>query len=269
MSRLFLLSAAFAASLPVPAPAGEHDVSAMVQAEILPGWREADGTHMAALRLRLAPGWKTFWRAPGDAGIPARFDLDPSDNLGGLEPVWPVPEVFDVAGMRTIGYRRELVLPLRIAPERADEPVMLSGEVALGICSDVCVPATLALQATLPVTGARDPQIVTALIDRPYSAAEAGVGEVVCATAPVQYGVGFRSEITLPAMGGDETVVIEPGDPDVWVGPTRSWWEGPVLVTETELSHVDGPGVRIAARDIRITVIGDGAAVEIDGCPAP
>jgi DsbC/DsbD-like thiol-disulfide interchange protein len=273
MLRALLISTALLPALAAGlarAPAAQAGgVEEMVHLEVLEGWRAQDGTHMAALRLRLAPGWKTFWRAPGDAGIPPRFALEPSENLAGLVPVWPTPEVFDVGGLRTIGYSRELLLPLRVMPERAGAPVRLEGRIEMGICSDVCVPATLALSATLPAGGSPDIAIQTALIDVPYTPAEAGVTGISCSVAAVQYGLGFRSEIALPAMGGDETVVIETGDPLIWVAETQSWWEGGTLVTETEMSHADGPGVSLSPQDVRITVIGDGIAVEIDGCPAP
>lgn len=263
MLRAMLISTALIPGLPLQA-GGLDD---MVHLDILPGWRNADGTHVAALHLSLAPGWKTFWRAPGDAGIPARFHLEDSHNLAGITPVWPTPQVFDVAGMRTIGYNRELVLPLRVTAEDAGAPISLQGQIELGVCRDVCVPALMDFAALLPVEGANDLRIRAALIDVPYSAAEAGVTDVTCAIGPVQYGLGFRSEITMPRIGGAEVVVIEPGDPMIWVAETRSWWEGPALVTETEMSHVEKPGVTLDPADIRITVIGAGQAVEISGCP--
>ncbi len=45
-----------------------------VTGQVLEGWVRADGTRMAAVQLDLEPGWKTYWRAPGDAGIPPSFD---------------------------------------------------------------------------------------------------------------------------------------------------------------------------------------------------
>ncbi|MFY8145805.1 MAG: protein-disulfide reductase DsbD domain-containing protein, partial [Rhodobacter sp.] len=71
-----------------------HPARAMTQddllsAEVLPGWRTEQGTHMAALRLTLAPGWKTYWRSPGDAGIPPLFNWSGSQNLSGVRVHWP------------------------------------------------------------------------------------------------------------------------------------------------------------------------------------
>src|SRR6056297_1113481 len=89
------------------APASAHAEAAMpadvVRAEVLPGWTTGAGTRMAALRLTLAPGWKTYWRAPGDAGIPPAFDWSGSRNLKGVAFHWPAPDVFQSYGIRTIG----------------------------------------------------------------------------------------------------------------------------------------------------------------------
>ena len=76
MFRTLLLAALLCAGRAAPARAGGDYLSpgAVADVSILPGWRTAAGTHMTALRVKLAPGWKTYWRAPGDAGIPPRFD---------------------------------------------------------------------------------------------------------------------------------------------------------------------------------------------------
>ncbi|MCH2165201.1 MAG: hypothetical protein MK098_11185 [Marinovum sp.] len=253
---------------------GASQVSAQVQldvltAELLPGWRAADGTHIAALRLTLAPGWKTFWRAPGDAGIPPRFDTDRSDNLAEMTPVWPRPDVFDVSGMRSVGYTRELVLPLRVTPENTENDISLRADINLGVCSDICVPANFYVEGSLPVAGQSDARIVAALVDVPYSAEEAGVQSVACYTAPLQYGTGFRAEIVMPQMPGREQVVLEASDPSVWVAEARAWWEGETLIAETEISHSEDRGYRVDMADVRLTVIGRGQAVDIQGCAIP
>ncbi|WP_425038060.1 protein-disulfide reductase DsbD domain-containing protein [Primorskyibacter sp. S187A] len=264
MTSRVLPCAALALSMALPAFAQvDND---MVHAEVLPGWRDADGTHMAALRITLAPGWKTFWRAPGDAGIPPRFRTEGSENLSTMRPIWPTPHVFNVSGMRTVGYQRELILPLEITPEADGDTVSLAGTIDMGICSDVCVPASLTFEATLPPDGASDARIVAAILDTPYSASEAGVAQVDCFMGPVQYGMGLRAEITLPQMAGREEVVVEASDPYIWVAEPRSWWEGDVLIAETELSHTERQGFTVTQDDLRITVIADGEAVDIQGC---
>ncbi|MEL7014329.1 MAG: protein-disulfide reductase DsbD domain-containing protein, partial [Pseudomonadota bacterium] len=62
-----------------------------IEARLLTGWRAADGSHIAALQIDLAPGWTTYWRAPGDAGIPPYFDWHASENLSSVDVEWPSP----------------------------------------------------------------------------------------------------------------------------------------------------------------------------------
>src|SRR6056297_1939284 len=76
----------------------------VVRAEILGGWVTESGTRIVGLRLSLAPGWRTYWSVPGDAGIPPQFDWSGSDNLVGVRVHWPAPTVFETYGMRTAGY---------------------------------------------------------------------------------------------------------------------------------------------------------------------
>ena len=91
-------------------------VEDIVTAELLPGWRE-DGRHIAAIRLTLAPGWKTYWRAPGDAGIPPVFDWSASGNVRAVAVQYPVPKVFDQGGVRSVGYADSVTFPVFITPQ--------------------------------------------------------------------------------------------------------------------------------------------------------
>ena len=188
------------------APAQNPD---LVQADLRPGWRLADGSHMAALHLRLAPGWKTYWRAPGDAGIPPVFNWSGSRNTAHVDVLWPAPHVFRQSGMRSVGYSRELVLPLRITPSAKGGPIELHTEMDLGICSDICVPQTLRISASLPASGRPDPVIASALASAPFSESEAGVGQVRCTITPDKKGLRLRAEIDMPRAGSKEDAVIE------------------------------------------------------------
>jgi len=171
-------------SLTAVAPALANPADGVVDLEILPGWRSADGTHMAALQLTLAPGWKTYWRVPGDGGIPPRFAWDGSQNLSGVGFQWPVPDVYRINNLRSIGYEGIVVIPVQLAVTNADAPVQMVGQMQIGVCEEICVPVMLDFDATLLVSRERDPAIVAALIDRPRTAREAGVGAVACAIEP-------------------------------------------------------------------------------------
>lgn len=241
----------------------------VIDIRVLPGWRTASGAHVAALEMRLRAGWKTYWRAPGDAGIPPQFDWRRSRNLSGVEVIWPTPEITDTGGLRTIGYSDILVLPLRLAPTRAGRDIALRGMVELGVCKDVCVPVTLRVSGTLPAGATKpDPRIAAAIASRPWSAAEAGVSRVTCRIAPIEDGLGLRAEIDMPTAGGEEAAVIEVDDPRIWVAQARAARQGNRLVAETRLYHVEGRSFALDRSGIRITVLGQSKAVDIQGCAA-
>jgi len=180
MFKRFTLTLAAICALPFTSAAAQS-IEDAIQARLLAGWRTADGSHMAALQLDLAPGWNTYWRAPGDAGIPPHFNWRGSENLRSVAVEWPSPKAMKQGRHTTIGYDGQVILPLRIRPDAAGQPIRLEGEIELGICREVCVPIRLDLAQALPPAKTRpDPAIVAALANRPYTAREAGVREVTC-----------------------------------------------------------------------------------------
>ncbi len=243
--------------------------TAVVEVRILPGWRMADGTHMAALKFSLEDGWKTYWRAPGEAGIPPQFDWSGSRNLADVSIEWPTPQQTMTNGMRTIGYGHDLVLPVRLTPARPDQPILLNADLEIGVCSDdICVPVTLDVAQELPLNHRNpDPQIAAALAARPYTAAEAGVGRVVCRMVPIEGGMRLLTEVDMPAMGRDELVVVETDNPSLWVAQTASSRNGNRLGAETEIYHVEGRGFILNRAGLRLTILSSGDAVDIRGCP--
>lgn len=261
---------ALALGLAPTAQAQTDNPAEMVQARVLPGWTAADGTHMAALHLTLAPGWKTYWRAPGDAGIPPAMDFQGSHNLASVTPVWPTPQVFFQNGIQTVGYDGQLVLPLRITPQDSAKPARIAARMQIGICSTICVPIDLDIALDLPASGS-DPQqalIKAALADQPVSAARASVADVDCTLSPIRDGLGLTVKIDMPSAGGTETVLIETADPQVWVAETASTRQGDTLTATTELVHVSGQAFALDRSGLRMTVLGAEHAVDIKGCTA-
>lgn len=242
------------------------DQDDLVQAGIRHGWRDDGGTHIAAIHLQLAPHWKTYWRAPGEAGIPPAFDWSGSSNLRSVAPVWPVPEVFELNGMRAIGYLDELVLPLRVVPKDPTLPVRLEGRIDIGICNDICLPVSLELSADLAPGGSVDALIRSALRDSPQTASGAGVGRVSCTLEPQARGMTMQATIEVPAQGGAETVVFEPQEANLWAGETQAGRKGGTLVAQGKLETIGGAGFSLDRSAMVITVIGTDGAVEIIGC---
>lgn len=241
----------------------------MIEASLLPGWRMANGGHMAALRLTLDPGWKTYWRAPGDAGIPPQFNWSGSRNLSALAVNWPTPDVFDQNGMRSIGYSDQVVLPLQIAPSQMGQPITLKGKITIGVCKDICVPKTLRIKAVLPADVTKPTaSIAAAMADTPFTAREAKVTKVSCDISPANGGMAVEARVRVPNAGGTEVVIVETDNPLIWVAEADAKRSGNTIVARTEMHHVDGSAFAINRDGLRITVIGSGHAVDIQGCPA-
>jgi len=159
------------------------------------------------LEIRLDPGWKTYWRSPGDAGLPVAVDWAGSSNLARAEIEWPVPHRFSLFGLDTFGYSEHVVLPIVATPARAGEAVSLRAHVSYLVCATICVPVDADLALDLG-PGLVEPTAHVQLIDRfrvqvpgdgtrhglwLEGAALIGEGEDVEIEAIVRSAVPFRS----------------------------------------------------------------------------
>lgn len=261
------LSAALALALPGPATAGDR-FSDVAQMEILDGGWTARGTYQAALRVRLAEGWKTYWRSPGDAGIPPQVSWKGSRNVAQVAFTWPTPEVFDTAGLRTIGYHGEMILPVEITPERPGAALRLRGALQLGVCKEVCIPSELSFDHRPDPNATRNPVIAAAIAARPFTAKEAGVTAATCHLQPGSYGLEVEARVTMPSAGGQEVAIIESGIPTMIAGETETQRSGGQLIARAELFSLDDTPLAVDRSNLRITVLGKHHAVDIKGCSA-
>ena len=102
------------------------------------------------LHFKLKPGWKVYWRSPGDAGFPPIPDWSPSQNLKTAVVHWPAPSRFEVLGLQSLGYTDEVVLPLTVELMDPAKPLRMAGEVNYLTCQKICIPYTAKLALTLP-----------------------------------------------------------------------------------------------------------------------
>ena len=245
-----------------------QQTDAVTGAEILPGWRTESNTRMAAFSLTLLPGWKTYWRAPGDSGIPPQFDWSGSQNVASVRIHWPRPTVFHINGLQQIGYHDQMVLPIEVTPVDPGSPMVLQARVDLGVCKEICVPASVDLHANLSGNGAGDPAIRDALRSRPDTAGEAGLSKIACSVDPIDDGLRITATMNMPDQGGVETVVFETADATVWVAQSIASRSGSVLTATTEMVSNTGAPFGLDRSDVVVTVLGESGAVEIRGCPS-
>jgi DsbC/DsbD-like thiol-disulfide interchange protein len=243
---------------------GENDPH--IALEILSGWRSAEGDHMAALKLHLAPEWVTYWRVPGDAGIPPRFSLSGSRNIQSAAFSWPRPTAEVKNGLTSFVYYNEVVVPLTLTLKDPTKPALLKGKIEVGVCAEICIPVQLKFDAQLPNTVQQaDPEITRAqgLAARPAST------RATCQFTPRATGMGLRIGLPLAKLKGREFGVVEHSDQSLWVAPATTVREGNMLWLTTEISQGSAIPSGLQRGDLRITALGDNAMVEFAGCAPP
>ncbi|WP_207458597.1 protein-disulfide reductase DsbD domain-containing protein [Azospirillum sp. SYSU D00513] len=102
------------------------------------------------LEVRLEPGWKTYWRSPGDAGFAPRLDWGGSGNLKEAALSYPAPHRFSVLGFETAGYDVAVTFPVRAVPAEPGKPLDLKLNAELLVCTDICVPQMVSLGLSVP-----------------------------------------------------------------------------------------------------------------------
>ena len=129
--------------------------------ELIAGGPDGDGW-LAGIRILLDPGWKTYWRMPGDAGIPPEFNFESSRGVGEVEVLYPLPRRMRDEGGETVGYADEVVFPVRFMATGEDARLSLTAN--LGICEDICIPVMA--EAEIDVGAPASSSAETALIAR-------------------------------------------------------------------------------------------------------
>lgn len=132
------------------------------------------------VQIELSQGWKTYWRNPGDSGIPPNFDWSGSQNLESAKVLWPAPQRYDLAGEMTFAYKDEVIFPIEVRVSDPTKPLHVSLELFYGICEEMCVPAHADLSLTLPPSNTTELSVFSAGLKRaaarvPVSAQSVGL----------------------------------------------------------------------------------------------
>jgi DsbC/DsbD-like thiol-disulfide interchange protein len=143
-----LVGGATAALVIIALPAGAAwatdaspwDGDAHASMRLIAGARSGEAMR-AGIEIKLAPGWKTYWRYPGDSGVPPRFDFATSQNVKSVVIAWPAPHRFSDDSGITIGYKDDVIFLLRIVPQDPAKPVLLRVKADYAICEKLCIPA--------------------------------------------------------------------------------------------------------------------------------
>jgi DsbC/DsbD-like thiol-disulfide interchange protein len=250
--------ATFALVLPVaPALAADSFSTDWAQGSKSQARLIAAGAGLAGFEIALAPGAITYWRDPGDAGLPPTLDFSGSENVASVEPLFPAPKrITEADGGEAFGYDSGVIFPLRVTARDPAKPVTLKLNADFAVCEKVCLPAKARLSLTLPTAA-----------DSPYaSALEAALAAVPRAVQPKEFG-------QLEAAGAESwrvCVAHQEGPPrDLFVEPPEGWW---LKVAPTpgaasgrdcfKLTLGDKPKDAALPIALRLTLTGGAGAVE-------
>ena len=132
----------------------------------------------AGVEIKLQPGWKTYWRYPGDSGVPPRFDFSGSENLKSAKVLYPAPHLFADESGNSLGYKDAVTFPLLISPTQLGKPVTLRLKLDYAVCEKLCIPAEGHAELTLGAGDSSHDAALTAAearVPKPVSAAAAGL----------------------------------------------------------------------------------------------
>jgi suppressor for copper-sensitivity B len=261
------------------APLGEPGTSAWVrgdQADVrLIAARTAVGdaeTVRLGLQFDLKPGWKVYWRSPGDAGYPPSIDWAGSDNLAGADIEWPVPHRFELFGIQTAGYDKQVVLPITARLTQPGQTLQLAAYVDYLICSEICIPGTANLALTLPGGGtACGPSDFAHLIER-YQAQVPSPGHgialdtVSVAGGTLSVGVTADPALTAPDVFVEGPLGDGAGNGVVSGAPTVSLSKDGRTATFT--MRLLAPYDPATGMPLTVTVIDGDRGVEVKAVPA-
>src|SRR5277367_515584 len=171
---------------------------------------------LGGIAFQLQPGWKTYWRTPGDSGVPPRFDFSKSDNVEAVTVLWPAPTKFDDgAGGHSLGYHNQIVLPLRIVAKNPDKPVTLRAAINYAVCEKLCIPVEANAELTFASVASTEDSALFAALD----------------TVPKPANIGDPNPLTIRDVrrDGKTAVVVDVAAPEASTvslfveGPTPDW----------------------------------------------
>jgi DsbC/DsbD-like thiol-disulfide interchange protein len=221
---------------------------------------------LGGIAFQLQQGWKTYWRTPGDSGVPPRFDFSKSENIEAVTILWPAPTKFDDgAGGHSLGYHNQIVLPLRIVAKNADKPVTLRADVSYAVCDKLCIPVEANAELAFTSVASTEDGALSSALD----------------TVPKPANVGDPNPLTIRDVKreGKTTVLVDVSSPDarevsLFVeGPTPDWGlpvpnlleRGPPGVKRFAF-ELDGlpPGAHPEGAALKLTLVGGDRAYEFN-----
>ena len=226
-----------------------------------------DRVYRAGVEIRLQPGWKTYWRYPGDSGVPPTFDFSGSDNLKAVAVLYPAPKRFQDGGGTSIGYAGEVILPLRVTAQDAGKPVKLRMKLAYAVCEKLCVPAQASAELTLTgAPSAFDPPLAATEARVPKPSQVGDAGSLAVRSVRREEGPGKpRIVVDVAAPQGVPVDLFAEGPTQDWALPLPAPVSGAPAGVHRFAFELDGlpPGVKPQGVTLSLTGVAGNAAIQV------
>ena len=102
------------------------------------------------LEYQMQPGWKTYWKSPGDGGFAQNISWENSSNISDVKILWPTPIKFEILGLTSLGYQDNVTFPLEIEIENEFQDINLDLHVNYLICKEICIPGDARIFLDIP-----------------------------------------------------------------------------------------------------------------------
>ena len=222
----------------------------------------------AGVEIKLKEGWKTYWRYPGDSGVPPVLDFSKSQNVKAVTVLYPAPTRFpDGGGGSSIGYKGVVILPLHVVAQDAGKPVMLNLKLDYAVCEKLCVPAEANLE--LPLTGAEtanEAALGAAEARVPKTTAVGSDGTLSIRAVRREVGSGKpRVSVDVAAPAGAPVVLFAEGPSPQWALPLPEPVAGASAGLQRFAFELDGlpPGEQASGATLRLTAVSGDKAIEV------
>ena len=222
---------------------------------------------LGGIAFQLQPGWKTYWRTPGDSGMPPRFDFSKSENIEAVTVLWPAPMKFDDgAGGSSLGYHDQIVLPLRIVAKNTDKPVTLRAAVNYAVCDKLCVPVEADVElAFTSVASTEDSALFTALDTVPKPANVGDPNPLTIRDVKREGKSAMLVDVVAPPEAGNINLFVEGPTPD-WALPVPKLLEHSPPGVKRFTFELDGlpPGTNPEGAALKLTLVSGDRSYEFN-----
>jgi DsbC/DsbD-like thiol-disulfide interchange protein len=217
-----LLSAALSAYAAGGANAASSDAVAAGEAKVRLLASGLSDTNSApvfrgGVEIVLTAGWKTYWRYPGDAGIPPRFDWSGSENVAKVEVLYPAPKrITDSSGQVSIGYEDRVIFPLRIHAKDSSKPVALKLKLDFATCEKLCIPAEAKVSLAFDARSKPEPLLAEAEKRVPVPMRQDNTAPLAVIEAQVKRDGANRILVSVRAPASSKPVLFAEGPNEEW-----------------------------------------------------